>query len=290
MQAHAIPEFPLPLSPDQAEAMAQRQIKKHHVAIVLLHWFNAIVWMLELSTGSALIVAPAYRFMPWWYLSMMAGIFGSRANMLRFHIAVGLLWIIVFLVYAIFGFRNYLHQEVLRREIALDHDDFDWLRIRLLRLLGRSQAALPKQGVYNAGQKMFALLVYSAVPFIMITGLIMTFHLGTALVAWSMVLHFLLVGMVVSGLMIHVYMGAVFPEERQAFYSMITGMVNELYAYRHHFKWWREVRINEEAWRQEWMGEYSQDKTLPSHTGDRAPLVPENAEADARNSGEGVPS
>ncbi len=81
----------------------------------------------------------------------------------------------------------------------------------------------------------------------------MTFHLGMALVAWSMVVHFGAVGLVVSGLMVHIYMGAVFPEERQAFYSMITGSVNELYAYRHHFKWWREVRIAEEIWAKQLM-------------------------------------
>ncbi len=233
--------------------MAQRQVKKHHVAIVLLHWFNAMVWLLELSTGAGLIVSPNYRFMPQWFLSLMEGIFGTRANLLRFHIAVGLTWITVFLIYAIFGFRNYLHQEVLAREIALDQDDFDWLRIRLLKLLGKTKAPLPPQGVYNAGQKLFAFMIYSLVPIIMLTGIIMTFHLGTALVAWSMVAHFFAVGMVVSGLMIHVYMGAVFPEERQAFYSMITGSVNELYAYRHHFKWWREVKLNEETWRKELM-------------------------------------
>jgi len=249
------------------------------VAIVLLHWFNAIVWLLELSTGTALIVSPEYRFMPQWYLSMMAGLLGGRANMLRFHIAVGLAWIVVFLVYAIFGFRNYLHKEVLVHEIALDRDDVGWLRVRLLKLLGRTKAALPQQGVYNAGQKMFALLVYSAVPVIMLTGLIMTFHLGTALVAWSMVAHFLAAGMVVSGLMIHVYMGAVFPEERQAFYSMITGMVNELYAYRHHFKWWREVKINEEIWRNELLDE----------GGTGAPLADEPRNTGAKTGGKEVP-
>jgi cytochrome b subunit of formate dehydrogenase len=80
----------------------------------------------------------------------------------------------------------------------------------------------------------------------------MTFHLvGASVVAWAMVLHFFAVGMVVSGLMIHVYMGAVFPEERPAFYSMITGMVNELYAYRHHFTWWRELKMQQRAWEQE---------------------------------------
>ena len=187
--------------------------------------------------------------------------------MLRFHIAVGITWIVVFLVYGIFGFRNYLHKEVLVREIALDRDDLSWLRIRLLKLLGRSNDPLPPQGVYNAGQKMFALLVYSAVPVIMITGLIMTFHLGTTLVAWSMVLHFVAVGMVVSGLMIHVYMGAVFPEERPAFFSMITGMVNELYAYRHHFKWWREVKISEEIWRKALLDEGGIEEAATKQSG-----------------------
>jgi formate dehydrogenase subunit gamma len=248
----AIQTVPTPLTSEQAEVMAQRQIKKHHVAIVLLHWFNATTWLLELSTGAGLIVSPNYRFAPIWYLQMMDGIFGSRANMLRFHIAVGLTWITVFLVYAIFGFRNYLHTEVLQHEIGLDADDVRWLKIRTLMLVGRTQEHLPPQGVYNAGQKLFALLVYSAVPIIMLTGLTMTFHwFGTAIVAWAMVMHYFAVGMVVSGLMIHVYMGAVFPEEKPAFYSMITGTVNELYAYHHHFKWWREVKVQEQKWREE---------------------------------------
>jgi len=250
MSASAIPTVPTPLTGEQAEAMAQRQIKKHHVAIVLLHWFNAISWLLELSTGAGLIVSPYYRFAPMWYLQMMEGIFGSRANMLRFHIAVGLSWTLVFLVYAIFGFRSYLRVEVLQNEIGLDADDLRWLRVRTLLLLNRTKNPLPPQGAYNAGQKLFAVLVYTMVPLIMLTGLTMTFHwLGAAFVAWAMVFHFFAVGMVVSGLMIHVYMGAVFPEEKPAFYSMITGTVDELYAYRHHFKWWRAVKIQEQAWR-----------------------------------------
>lgn len=252
MQWETVPDVPVPLTPEQAEAMSQRNLKKHHVAIVLLHWFNASVWLLELATGSALIVGPGYRFMPMWYLTMMQQVFGSRANLLHFHIAVGLAWTVVFLVYAIFGWRHYLHTEVLRKEIGLDRDDLNWLVVRTLKLLNRSRESLPPQGAYNAGQKLYALLVYSMVPLIMITGLIMTFHLfGTTAVAWAMVLHFFAMGMVVSGLMIHIYMGAVFPEERPAFYSMITGLVDELYAYRHHFKWWRSVKLEELAWKKE---------------------------------------
>lgn len=255
MPFETIPDLPVPLTVEQAEAMAQQQVKKHHVAVVLLHWFNAIVWLCELTTGAALLVAPAYRVAPQWYLTMMEELFGSRANLLRFHIAIGITWTVVFLVYAIFGWRHYLHAEVLRKEIGLDKDDVDWLRIRTLMLVNRTKEHLPPQGAYNAGQKMYALLVYTMVPLIMISGVIMTFHLvATWAVAWAMVLHFFAAGMVVSGLMIHVYMGAVFPEERPAFYSMITGMVDELYAYKHHFKWWHDIKTQQRAWERELAG------------------------------------
>jgi len=255
MDSWSIPINPVPLTFEQAEAMAQRQIKKHHVAIMLLHWFNAIVWLLELATGAALISSPHFRIAPVWYIAIVQGFFGSRAHMLWFHIALGITWIVVFTVYGTFGFRTYLAREVLEREIALDWDDLVWLRVRLLRILGRSNEPLPPQGIYNAGQKLFALLVYAMIPIIMLTGLVMAFHLvSTSLVAWAVVLHFVAVGLVASGLMIHVYMGAVFPEEKPAFFSMITGTVNELYSYRHHFKWWKEVKMQEREWKQEMEG------------------------------------
>lgn len=223
--------------------MLQRQIKKHHVAIMLLHWCNAFVWLFELVTGLALITSPLFRVVPEWYVSIVEGVFGSRANMLQFHVALGVAWIAVFLVYGVFGVRTYLSQEVLQKEIALDRDDWRWLVVRTLRLLGRSDEALPPQGIYNAGQKLFAFVIYAMIPVVMLTGLVMAFRLfSPAIVGWAVVLHFAAVGVVVSGLMVHVYMGAVFPEEKPAFFSMITGNVHELFAYSHHFKWWREEK------------------------------------------------
>src|SRR5208283_3652177 len=189
---------------------------------------------------------------PQWYIQMVQDIFGTRANMLRFHIAVGLIWTTVFLVYGTFGFRTYLRREVLQREIALDWDDVRWLFVRVGNIIRGAKDPLPQQGVYNAGQKLFAIMVYMMLPLVMITGVIMTFHLVSAtVVAWAVVIHFFAVGMVVSGLMIHVYMGAVFPEEKPAFFSMVTGTVNELFAYRHHRKWWKEVAMERDVFERE---------------------------------------
>ena len=249
MRSDAIPLAPVPLTADEAETMLQRQIKKHHVAIILLHWFNAATWILEVATGAALISSRLFRVTPDWYLAIVNGLFGTRGNLLRFHVALGLAWIGVFLVYGVFGFRTYLRGEVLKKEIALDRDDVRWLVVRALRILGRSDEALPLQGVYNAGQKLFSMVVYAMLPVVMVTGVIMAFRLFSPwVVGWAVVLHFGAVGAVVAGLIIHVYMGAVFPEEKPAFFSMITGNVNELFAYNHHFKWWREMKVAQLAW------------------------------------------
>jgi len=104
-------------------AFSERMIKKHHVAVMLLHWFNALVWLAELVTGAGLIQSDRFRFAPQWYVELVTGVFGTRANILRFHIAVGVTWIGVLLVYGIFGWRTYLGEEVLKREIALDGDE-----------------------------------------------------------------------------------------------------------------------------------------------------------------------
>jgi len=242
MAAHTISQSPPRLTAAEADVLLHRQMKKHDVAIMLLHWFNAMVWGLELMTGAALVTSSSLRVAPPSYVRIVQGFFHSQANMLQFHIAVGIAWLCVFAVYGTFGFRTYLRKQVLQREVSLDGDDIQWLRIRFLRLLKRTSESLPPQGIYNAGQKLFAIAVYTMAPVIMITGIIMTFHLvGTAVVGWAAVVHFAAVGAVLSGLIIHVYMAAVFPEEKPAFFSMITGSVNELYAFRHHFKWWDEV-------------------------------------------------
>jgi cytochrome b subunit of formate dehydrogenase len=96
------------------------------------------------------------------------------------------------------------------------------------------------------------MVVYAMLPVVMGSGVIMAFRLfSPRVVGWAVVLHFAAVGAVVAGLVIHVYMGAVFPEEKPAFFSMFTGSVNELFAYNHHFKWWREMKTKQLAWDRE---------------------------------------
>ena len=61
-------------------------------------------------------------------------------------------------------------------------------------------------------------------------------------------IHFISVFVIVAWLFIHVYMGAIFPEEKEAFFSMFSGKVSAWYARAHHEKWYNEKLREEMEW------------------------------------------
>jgi cytochrome b subunit of formate dehydrogenase len=67
----------------------------------------------------------------------------------------------------------------------------------------------------------------------------------------------------VAGLMVHVYMGAVFPEEKEAFFSMFSGKVSAWYARAHHEKWYNELMKQEVEWEDEVEREVAESQ--PAH-------------------------
>jgi formate dehydrogenase subunit gamma len=84
---------------------------------------------------------------------------------------------------------------------------------------------------------------------IAVTGLIMFLSdillTNTAIVQWAIVIHFVAVLVVTGGLLVHIYMAAISPEERPAFFSMFTGNVPEDYAEHHHKLWYDEIKNTE---------------------------------------------
>ena len=133
--------------------------------------------------------------------------------------------------------------------MLLTPDDVQWLKLYGQKLLGK-KVTLPPQDAYNAGQKIYGYIVILGTALIGTTGLLMTFgYLLPAdmrwLLQWARPVHFGSVGMVVAGLVIHVYMAAFFPEEKSAFFSMFTGEVDALYARLHHSKWYAEKLAEE---------------------------------------------
>ena len=107
---------------------------------------------------------------------------------------------------------------------------------------------IPDQGFYNVGQKMFGIPALFGGAVIAVTGWIMTYSKqdlttqGT--VQWMILIHFLTVGLVFAGLLVHIYMAAIAKGESPAFFSMFTGTVPADYAVSHHKLWFDEYQAD----------------------------------------------
>ena len=69
------------------------------------------------------------------------------------------------------------------------------------------------------------------------------FVIGTTIVQWSILIHFIVVGIVFAGLLVHIYMASIAAGELPALISMFTGSVPESYAKHHHRLWYEEIML-----------------------------------------------
>jgi len=227
----------------ERKRLRAKKIKKHGLANIVTHWFNAFSWLLLLLTGLGILGNPNLKLMPQGYIDFMKNLFGSIGGLVETHKIIGLVWLFVITYNVLLGLRRYF-VPFAKKRMLLTPDDIEWLKLKGLQIIGK-KVTLPPQDAYNAGQKLYGYVVILGTVVIGVTGLIMTFsQIFPAemrwLVQWARPLHFGAVGAVVAGLIVHVYMAAFFPEEKSAFFSMFTGEVDALYARLHHSKWYAD--------------------------------------------------
>jgi formate dehydrogenase subunit gamma len=255
---------------EERRQLREKKYKKHNLANILTHWFNVAMWLLLLPTGIAILSSPRLGLSPVWWQELYRNIFGGTANLIRFHYTIGLIWVFVITFNLLIGFRRYFVPFAATR-MLLDKDDIEWLKIKPLQMLGFQQdKELPPQDAYNAGQKLYSYVVILGTLGIMLSGIVMTFNtiFPPVLKRIAQPTHWVSVGAIIAGLMIHVYMGAVFPEEKEAFFSMFSGKVSAWYARAHHEKWYF-LKLQEEV---EWedkveseVREATEDRQLSAH-------------------------
>jgi len=257
--------IPLP----ERRRLREKKYKKHNLANILTHWFNVAMWLLLLPTGIAILSSPRLGLSPVWWQDLFRNIFGGPANLIKFHYTLGLLWTFVLSFNILLGFRKYFVPFTMRR-MLLDKDDVEWLKIKPLQMAGMlKEKELPPQDAYNAGQKLYMYVVILGTLGIMSSGIVMTFNriFPPIMKQIAQPLHWGSVFAIIAGLIIHVYMGAVFPEEKEAFFSMFSGKVSAWYARAHHEKWYNEKLKEEMEWEDEVEDEVAQSKGAEA-TGD----------------------
>ena len=260
--------IPLP----ERQRLRQKMYMKHNLANILTHWFNVLSWLLLLSTGIAIISSPYLGITPLWLQEIFRNLFGGDANLIRFHYTVGFLWIFVIVFNVLVGFRKYFVPFAATR-MLLDRDDIEWMKIKPLQMMGfMKDKELPPQDAYNAGQKIYSYFVVICTLGIMVTGPLMVHKSMFPPIVKQIAqpIHFVCVFTIVAWLFIHVYMGAVFPEEKEAFFSMFSGKVSAWYARAHHEKWYNEKLKEEAHWEDEVEAQVAEATTLTASqpTGD----------------------
>jgi len=233
--------------------LREKKYKKHNLANILTHWFNVGMWALLLPTGIAIISSPRLGLSPLWMQELFRNMFGGAANLIKFHYTIGFLWIFVLLFNVLLGFRKYFVPFAISR-MWLDKDDIQWLKTKPLQMLGlMKDKTLPPQDAYNAGQKLYMYVVILGTLGIMVSGPVMALKTLFPPIVKQIAqpLHWVSVFAIVAGVIIHVYMGAIFPEEKEAFFSMFGGKVSAWYARAHHEKWYWEKVQEEMDWEEE---------------------------------------
>ena len=226
-----------------AEAPAPGTLPRHRAGVRFLHWFNALSWLLLVATGTGLMSAAGFALFGTAFPREASRILGGTANLLRLHVLWGLLWAAV--IVPMFLVFKKGPREVLA-EVRFTRDDLAWLFTKPLAMAGLRRQPLPPQDKYNAGQKLFAILVLVATTLVIASGLVMTFHLGSAdVVAGAIVVHKLAIALVLLGVAVHLTMAAVIAEERPALRSMFTGHIDYQHAKHHSPKWVAELRPGE---------------------------------------------
>ena len=232
-------------------------IRRHSAHAMIMHWFNTVCWCVLLATGLGLVDNPVLQPLGMWWVRFMHSLFGGGAQLLQVHIVCGAIWSIGFLLYGIIFFKS--TTLVFIKEILTVHlkRDLLWLMKKPLTMtigpkimerLGMTPE-IPDQGFYNVGQKLFAIPALFGGMIIAVTGWVMAFSkqdlTGVDTVQWSILIHFITVGLVFAGLLIHVYMAAIAKGELPALISMFTGKVPADYAEHHHRFWFEEVTSQE---------------------------------------------
>lgn len=207
-----------------AEAGPAGSVERFAVIERVVHWANALWWLVLLGTGAVL------------YIGSLSALVGRRQLVETIHVITGLSLPAPLLLGLLAPWRRPLARD-LRRLGRWIPEDTRWLRSR-----GRAEGL--RLGKFNGGQKLNAAFIGGAMLVMLMTGAVMywfepfsdAWRTGATFVHdWGA----LFVAVVVIG---HVVKAVAEPE---ALRSMVDGKVPAWWAARERPLWWEEVRSSE---------------------------------------------
>jgi formate dehydrogenase subunit gamma len=190
-----------------------------------LHWTHAAAFFVMLVTGLVLLIPE------------LSELVARRNQVKNIHIWTAVAWAVLVVGIILLGDRRRLASDW--REIeSFDRDDRAWLRLRVVR-----------QGRFNAGQKINALLTAAFAVLFAVSGFFL--WLGERdhrfLLDGAGTVHDALTYASILLVAGHLYLALIHPTTRHALRGMTVGEVRADWAETHHAKWVEQVRSAESA-------------------------------------------
>ena len=199
--------------------------------IRIAHWTNATaVFMLFITA------LPLYTDTFKW----VGSIFGGTSNAIVVH----KIFAVIFLLPTLFilftdpkGFINWTKQI-----ISWKSYDFQFFTEFPKEFFGL-KAKVPKQGFFNAGQKVNSMLTILAAVLMVTSGFLMWFPelFSKELVRWAYPVHDGAAALMIAVAIGHIYLSVGHPDSRPSLKGMTRGHVDASYAKAHHGRWYDEV-------------------------------------------------
>ncbi len=202
------------------------KILRFHRSERLLHWAIAVPFLVCYTTALVLVVH--YNPDP------------HRPFRLLFawtHRISGLCLIVLPMLAAYRGRHDVrLHFYNIRQAWIWVFDDVKWLAVLLLSAVFK-KLELPKQGKFNAAEKVNFMVLMSTYPLYVLTGLTIWLTRG-AFLAW--VLHVFMALMATPLVLGHMYMAMISGSGRPGLQGMFSGFVPRHWAKHHYNHWYKE--------------------------------------------------
>lgn len=221
---------------------------------IRLHWFNALCWLILTGSGLGIISGENLRLAPAFWPEFLQNLFGGNANLVLFHIAVGITWVAGIALFVLLRWKSvvwpFLTQVLVLTPGAALRDTWAMIVI-LAHLFGlMKNTPIPPQGRYNGAQRLLGTLIIFASLGIAASGMYLYFGPGLfdfaatpifgALFRWALVLHAAAVFLVLIGLVAHIYFAVV--EERESLETMKTGYASVDFIKHHNPLWYEELK------------------------------------------------
>ena len=221
--------FGAPPSPDE------EQIERYPRPVRILHWANAIAWIVLFITG-------LFFFVNQFGAAAQGGVSGVFHRIAAV-VMVG--WVVLFVINDPKG-----TVRGIREALKWGRDDLEWAKAAVSYYFFGREDKMPPQEHMNTGQKLWWLTVIVVWAVMIITGALMWFFKDIApqgVFNWAGFFHDVGFAILLPFALLHVYLSAFHPKMRGVFWSMWRGNVSAKYAESHHKKWYDRVKKGEKA-------------------------------------------